>query len=124
MREGYSSSTPTAPTHEGRVFDHWNGTWTNVRSNQTVTAVYVDDLNEDGTADNEQGQKLTVKFLNEGELVKEETVLKGMDATAPTGVTKASDDEFDYTFNGWDKSYTNVQTNLDVNAKYTSSKRK
>ncbi len=124
VREGYSSSTPSAPTHEGRIFDHWQGTWTNVRSDQTVIAIYTDDKNNDGTSDNEPGQKLIVKFVNEGVVVKEEEVLKNMDATAPTEtMTKESNDEFIYTFKEWDKDYTNVQTDLIVNAVYTSTKK-
>ena len=124
VASGENASLPEAKTHQYRLFDHWEGTWTNVTQNETVTAKYVDDRNEDGIDDNADGQKLTVKFFNEGTLVKTETVLKGMDATAPTEeMTKESDDEFTYKFVGWDKEFTNVQANLEVNAKYESNKK-
>ena len=124
VASGSDAELPEAPVLEKRVFVSWQGTYQNVTSDQVVKAMYADDLNEDGIDDNEPGQKLVVKFYNEKTVIKEETVLKGMDATAPTDVVKESDDEFDYTFSGWDKNYTNVQTNLEVHAEYTSSKRK
>lgn len=47
----------------------------------------------------------------------------GSDALAPI-VTKASTEALVFTFNKWDKAYTNVMGTLNVNALFTSSPRK
>lgn len=53
----------------------------------------------------------TVRFydFSGGSLLKTEQVQQGGNATAPPDPTRAG-----YTFTGWDKSFTNVQSNLDV----------
>ena len=38
--------------------------------------------------------------------------------------TKASTQEFDYVFSGWDKDYQVVTENMEVNAKFTEVTRK
>ena len=54
----------------------------------------------------------TVRFYVEEELVKEETVQKGKSATAP----EVSNLEEWKTFVGWDKEFSKVESDLDVNA--------
>ncbi|MBQ7897149.1 MAG: S-layer homology domain-containing protein [Clostridia bacterium] len=59
----------------------------------------------------------TVKFYNgDGSLMKTQTKVKyGESATAPsTKPTKATDNYYSYTFKGWDKTFTNVKSDLDV----------
>lgn len=58
----------------------------------------------------------TVRFYawNGGSLLKTETVPKGGNATAPTTPTRTG-----YTWNGWDKSFTNVQSNLNIYGTWT-----
>ena len=58
--------------------------------------------------------KYTVEFYDyDGALLKSQTVLKGSHATPPSVQQRA-----DYVFNGWDKDYTNVNSNLKLTAQY------
>lgn len=64
----------------------------------------------------------TVTFVDDdGQTLKTESVISGNDATAPINVTKTADETYHYTFNGWDKSFTNVTSDLTVKAKFTSA---
>lgn len=68
----------------------------------------------------------TVKFFNgNGSVMSTQSVKYGEDAKAPTTTpTKAQDNEWIYTaFTGWDKSYTNVETNLDIHPVFEKKKR-
>ena len=60
--------------------------------------------------------KFTVIFKNGEEVLKTESVIEGNNATAPTAPTKEG-----YTFDGWDIAFTNVQSNLVVNAKWKAN---
>ena len=56
----------------------------------------------------------TVTFVDwDGTVLKTQTVLEGSGATAPSNPSRTG-----YTFNGWDKSFTNVTSNLTVTAQY------
>ena len=57
--------------------------------------------------------KYTVTFVANGETLKTEEVESGKAATAPTVNVEG------YTFEGWDKDFSNVTSNLTVNAKLT-----
>ena len=54
VEEGEDATPPTPPVHEGYSFDHWDGDYTNVTDNVTVTAVYT--LNS---------YTLTIEYYNE-----------------------------------------------------------
>ena len=59
----------------------------------------------------------TVTFLDgQGKTLKTETVKKGEDATAPSAPTRDG-----YTFNGWDKEFSNVTQDLTVTAQWKKS---
>lgn len=59
-----------------------------------------------------------VTFKNsDGTTMKVESVLEGGDATAPTNSNRTG-----YTFIGWDKEFTNVTSDLTVNAKHEANK--
>jgi len=60
--EGLTATAPQAPTHAGKVFDGWQGSYSNVTGDGTVTATYADDLNNDGIADYLQ-EHYTVTFV-------------------------------------------------------------
>ena len=56
----------------------------------------------------------TVKFYDgDGKVISTQTVKKGDSAAVPLNPSK-TDKEYTYTFKGWDKAYTNVQSNLDI----------
>ncbi|MBQ2897298.1 MAG: InlB B-repeat-containing protein, partial [Clostridia bacterium] len=48
-----------------------------------------------------------------------QNVKYGLSATAPENPSKASTQQYDYTFTGWDKEFTNVIQNLDIYPQYT-----
>ena len=54
VQEGLAATLPEPPLHENRVFDHWEGEYEEIVENTEITAIYVDDLNNDGIADEEQ----------------------------------------------------------------------
>ena len=60
----------------------------------------------------------TVTFMQDDIILKQETVEEGTSATPPTNTDKPSTLEFSYTFNGWDQNFTNVHSDLVVNAIY------
>lgn len=58
--------------------------------------------------------KFTATFKDhDGTVLKTESVLEGANATAPVNPTREG-----YTFTGWDKSFSNVTSNITVTAKY------
>lgn len=66
----------------------------------------------------EKGTLFTVTFKdNDGSILKTDVVSKGKDATAPKVSDKVVDGYY-YTFTGWDKTFTNIQNNLEVRAQY------
>ena len=63
----------------------------------------------------------TVTFLSEGEVYNEQLVVQGQNAETPIeDPTKPETAQYYYTFSGWDTDYTNVQTDLTINAIYES----
>lgn len=87
----------TAPVVNDPLFKGWDKEFTNVQSDLTVNAQY--------------NQAFTVKFVDaDGSELKVEEVVAGNDATAPE-----VEDEM---FKGWDKEFTNVQSDLVVTAQY------
>ena len=91
------------------------------RYGKTATAVRIvvvkEDANNNGIPDENETKFVVVfKGFNGVELSKQE-ILPGLDAEAPNApVVK------DYVFTGWDKEYTNVTTDLTVNAIYKEDK--
>lgn len=56
----------------------------------------------------------TVKFVDyDGTVVSEQTIKQGEDASVPAPLSREG-----YRFIGWDKSYTNIQGNITINAQY------
>ena len=110
---GLDATAPVAPVHTGYVFTGWDKEFTNVTTNLTVTAVYAEDKNGDQIPDSEQ-VLYEVKFFNGNtQIGNVQYVVEGEDAVAPANPTKNG-----YSFNGWDKEFTNVTSNLNVNATF------
>ena len=61
----------------------------------------------------QQETKYTVKFLVDGKVIATQEVEEGKAATAPANPTKEG-----YEFTGWDKEFSNVKANLEVNAQF------
>ena len=95
-----ATKTPAVPAKEGHT-GAWDKTATNVKSDVTITAVYT--IN-----------KYTVTWVANGETFATETVEYGKDA-ANTPAVPAKEG---YT-GAWDKTATNVKSDLTINAVYT-----
>ena len=68
VNEGASATLPNQPVHEKYVFVGWDGNYTNVRKNETVTAKFKVDENgptgePDNIPDDEQTYTITVHYL-------------------------------------------------------------
>ena len=105
VEEGKAATAPADPVREGFTFVGWNKTYDKVTGNLTITAQY------------EEIAKFTVVFKNfDGTILKEEIVEIGKNATAPSNPTREG-----YTFVGWNKSFVNVTSNLEITALFTSN---
>ena len=84
---------------------------TNVKSNLVITALYSKTLI----------QKYTVTFKNyDGKTLFTATVKEGGSVTYPySNPTRPDDEDYEYTFTGFDKEATNVKSNLVVTAQYS-----
>ena len=100
--------TPQAPIVTGAVGWKFIG-WT-----PTPTATVVEDVTY--VAQWEQ-VTFTVRFVDwDGTLLKTQTVAYGGSASAPANPVRAG-----YTFTGWDRSFTNVVSDLTVTAQYSQN---
>ncbi|MDY2902370.1 MAG: InlB B-repeat-containing protein, partial [Bacilli bacterium] len=110
VEKGNTINEPSAPTKEKYEFVGWfldgekfNFKNTKIEKNITLKA---------GWLKNEVTYEVVFKDYDGTEL-KKETVKEGNSATAPVPPTREG-----YTFTGWDKDFTNVQSNLVVTAQY------
>lgn len=108
--KGANATPPTAPSRNGYEFASWNGTYTNVTTNQVVTATYTQ---------NAPTATYTVTFYDyDGTTVLgTSTVAEGKAATPPANPSKAGAD-----FLGWNGNFINVRQNESVVAVYDDSK--
>ena len=97
---GESAAAPFAPAVQHHTFKGWDKAFTQVNEDLTVTAVY------------EENAKFTVSFYDHNDnLLSQEIVYIGEGATAPS-LTLAPH----FNFEGWNKDFSNVQSDLDVKA--------
>ena len=93
---GGSATAPTPPTRTEGEFLGWGKDFSFVTSDIEVNAKYTD-------------SKCKVRFYDgDGKVAKEEIVIYGKDATAPT-VTKPG-----YDFTAWEGTFTEVKEDLDI----------
>ena len=103
VERGGSATAPADPTREGYTFTGWNGDYSNVTSNVTVTAQY-----------RENPKAYTVTFVDwDGSEISASQVEHGGSATAPADPTREG-----YTFTGWSGDYSNVTSDITVTAQY------
>ena len=106
VEQGKSATAPADPIREGYTFIGWNKDFSNVQSNLTVTAQYEQNAPEP--------IYYTVTFQDwDGSILKNEQVEQGKSATAPAAPVREG-----YTFIGWNKDFSNVQSDLTVTALY------
>ena len=101
VKKGQAAVAPVEPTRTGYTFNSWDKSFDNITEDTVVNGTW--DI-----------IKLTVTFTDgQGNVLKTQEVNYGGSATEPAHPTRT-----EYNFNGWDKSFTNVTTNLTVNAKW------
>ena len=101
---GGDATPPDDPVREGYDFDGWDGDYTNVTSDVTVTATY-------------EIKTFAVTFNDfDGTTLKTQTVNYGSAATAPTTPTHTG-----YAFTGWSRDFSNVTENIEVVAIYSGA---
>ena len=101
---GSTISPPSDPSHAGYTFTGWS----NSEKLDPVTEDVISYAQYDGVS-------YTVTFKDHDDTVlKTETVDHGSNATAPTNPSR-----YGHVFSGWDTDFTNVTSNLFVNATYT-----
>jgi|GEM_PF-1147793 len=106
---GFAATPPTDLVREGWTFTGWTASVSGMSKDYITDEVTF-------TAQYEKYITYTVTFVDgaTNEIIKTETVKKGENATAPTVPSHLG-----WTFTGWDKSFTNVQSDLVVTAQYT-----
>lgn len=97
------NATPPSVSREGYNFNGWSGSYTGVTGNRDVTAKW-------------KIKTYTVTFKDgySGKVLKTQTVNWGSNATAPAAPNRGAG----WAFNGWDRGFTNVKSNITVNAKW------
>ena len=99
---GTTAFAPANPLRTGYLFNNWDTDFSNVTSDLTVNATYT--INT-----------FTVTFKDyDGTVLNTQTVDYGTTAFAPANPTRTG-----YLFNDWDTDFSNVTSNLTVNATYT-----
>ena len=100
---GSAATAPANPTRTGYTFAGWDRSFSNVTGNITVNAKWAI-------------KTFTVRFTDGyGTTLKTQNVAYGGSATAP-----ATPSRYGYIFNGWDRGYTNVTSNITVNATWVA----
>ena len=103
VTQGSSVTAPEAPVVEGYTFTGWDKEFDNVSSDLVINPIYEKDV-----------VTYIVKFYdNSGNVILEEKVEEGKAATAPKAPEVPG-----LSFDGWDKDFTNVTSDLEVNPVY------
>ena len=101
VKEGENATPPEVILDEGYEFEGWDQDYLNIKENKVIKAII-------------NIKKVTITFLVDGVVYSDiQTINYGSDGVAPEEPTKEG-----YKFIGWDTSYSNVKTNLVVNAKF------
>lgn len=96
-----NATPPPNPSLTGHTFTGWNGSYTNVTNDRTITAQY-------------NTNNYTVNFVDyNGTLLKSQAVPYGGSASPPANPSLVG-----HTFTGWNGSYTNVVSNRTITASY------
>lgn len=130
------SSYPNAPAvtaDKDYVFDGWEPAYTeggnpieaNATRTQTYTAVYKDDKNNDGIADDKQSVTVTFEVQENGTIEGQSTYMDLLPTTSTYPVAPTVKADEGYVFVGWEPDYTKkagtpVETDALRNQTYTA----
>ena len=106
------------PTREatedvGYIFKSWSELPTNINKNYNIIAQYTN--------------AWVVRFYGDGVLLNIQYVLDGLNAVDPVTAgyidapTKIGEPQYEYTFTGWDREFTNIKSAIQVNALYKAT---
>lgn len=107
---GKAATAPSNPVKQSTaaadyVFIGWDKDFTLITKDTEINAVF-----------KEVPKYYAVRFYSEGELLKEEFVRYGEAAETPAKPEKESTAAADYTFIGWDKDFTAITKETEINA--------
>lgn len=106
-----ASEVKKSPTAQyDYVFTGWDNVFDKVTDNITVNALYSQTL-----------RVFRVDFYMDDTLLKSESVVYGYSATAPEKVVKPADKYNTYEFIGWDGTFDNVTSNLEIRAQFDAT---
>ncbi len=115
---GSGATAPDVPLRESvGAYDYdflrWDAEFGNITGDLTVRAQYA------------STRCYTVRFMSEGTLIGSARVREGEDAPPPSETPeKASDERFDYTFDGWSGSLRDVREDRTLNAVFRETPRR
>lgn len=106
-----ASEVKKSPTAQyDYAFTGWDNVFDKVTDNITVNALYSQTL-----------RVYRVDFYMDDTLLKSESVVYGYSATAPEKVVKPADKYNTYEFIGWDSTFDNVTSNLEIRAQFDAT---
>lgn len=110
IESGEDATAPSNPSRTGYTFTGWDTSYYNITADTNIYAEYTI-------------KTYTVTFVANGSTVSTQYVTYGSSATAPSDPTKATDSTYDYTFDSWSGTYTNVTSSRTITAVFTASYR-
>ncbi len=97
---GQSATSPQEPYREGYRFDKWSSSYNNVTDDLQITAIYI--------------RLVTVKFVDyDNSIIDIQLIDYGSNAIQPNDPSRKN-----YSFIGWNTTFTNVVADLTVKAQY------
>ena len=102
VTRGGSATAPPNPTRDGYTFTGWDKSFTNITANTDIHAQYTI-------------KTYTVRFLDwDNTVLNTQTINHGDSATPPANPSRVG-----YDFSGWEGTYTNITSDVDIKATYT-----
>lgn len=108
VNSGANAIEAEHPVREGFVFAGWDKPFTNITGDTDITAKYTEAT---------KVETFKIRFLNyDGTVLSEQVVNKGTAAVAPANPSREG-----FTFSKWDKDFSNITANMDIQAVYTKN---
>ena len=102
VTRGGNATPPPNPTRDGYTFTGWDKSFTNITANTDIHAQYTI-------------KTYTVRFLDwDNTVLNTQTINHGDSATPPANPSRVG-----YDFSGWEGTYTNITSDVDIKATYT-----